>query len=1320
MGTTTMGVKLDDATRERIKSAATKIDRTPHWLIKQAIFNYLEQLENSDGLPELPALLAGAANESDEVPAPVEDTHQPFLEFAEQIQPQSVSRAAITAAWRRAETDAVPMLLEQARLPQPVAEKTHQLAWSLAEKLRNQKTASGRAGMVQSLLQEFSLSSQEGVALMCLAEALLRIPDKATRDALIRDKISNGNWQSHIGRSPSLFVNAATWGLLFTGRLVSTHNEASLSRSLNRIIGKSGEPLIRKGVDMAMRLMGEQFVTGETIAEALANARKLEEKGFRYSYDMLGEAALTAADAQAYMVSYQQAIHAIGKASNGRGIYEGPGISIKLSALHPRYSRAQYDRVMEELYPRLKSLTLLARQYDIGINIDAEEADRLEISLDLLEKLCFEPELAGWNGIGFVIQAYQKRCPFVIDYLIDLATRSRRRLMIRLVKGAYWDSEIKRAQMEGLEGYPVYTRKVYTDISYLACAKKLLAVPNLIYPQFATHNAHTLAAIYNLAGQNYYPGQYEFQCLHGMGEPLYEQVVGKISDGKLNRPCRIYAPVGTHETLLAYLVRRLLENGANTSFVNRIADNTLSLDDLVADPVSAVEQLAAQEGRVGLPHPKIPLPQDLYGEGRVNSAGLDLANEHRLASLSSSLLNSALQKWRALPMLENAVDDGELAPVINPAEPRDIVGYAREATEAEVAQALESAVNNAPIWFATPPQERAAILERAAVLMEDQTQTLIGILVREAGKTFANAIAEVREAVDFLRYYAGQVRDDFDNETHRPLGPVVCISPWNFPLAIFTGQVAAALAAGNSVLAKPAEQTPLIAAQGIQILLEAGVPQGVVQLLPGRGETVGAQLTGDPRVRGVMFTGSTEVATLLQRNIADRLDPQGRPTPLIAETGGLNAMIVDSSALTEQVVVDVVASAFDSAGQRCSALRVLCLQEEIADHTLTMLKGAMAECRMGNPGRLTTDIGPVIDAEAKAGIERHIQTMRAKGRKVFQAARDNSLDAREWQTGTFVMPTLIELESFDEMKKEVFGPVLHVVRYNRNNLAGLIEQINKAGYGLTLGVHTRIDETIAQVTGSAHVGNLYVNRNMVGAVVGVQPFGGEGLSGTGPKAGGPLYLYRLLASRPETAVQTTLERHDARYAQDAQVKALITRPHQALTEWAAGRPELKALCEHYLALSQSGVQRTLPGPTGERNTYTLLPRERVLCLADNEQDLLVQLAAATSAGSRVLWVDEPLQRTLAKQLPAAVNAIIDFAKPDVLFSQFFDAVIYHGDSDQLRALCEKVAARDGAIVSVQGFARGETNLLLERLWLERSLSVNTAAAGGNASLMTIG
>ena len=1315
MATTTMGVKLDDATRERIKLAAQRIDRTPHWLIKQAIFNYLGQLETGDTVPEIP-LSAQAAAESDDTQP--EETHQPFLDFAEQILPQSVTRSAVTAAWRRPETDAVPMMLEQARLPAALAEKTHQLAYQLADKLRHQKGATGRAGMVQSLLQEFSLSSHEGVALMCLAEALLRIPDKPTRDALIRDKISNGNWQSHLGRSPSLFVNAATWGLLFTGRLVSTHNESNLSSSLNRIIGKGGEPLIRKGVDMAMRLMGEQFVTGETIAEALANARKLEEKGFRYSYDMLGEAALTAGDAKAYLLSYQQAIHAIGKASNGRGIYEGPGISIKLSALHPRYSRAQYERVMEELYPILKSLTLLARSYDIGINIDAEEADRLELSLDLLEKLCFEPELEGWNGIGFVIQAYMKRCPFVIDELIDLAQRSRRRLMIRLVKGAYWDSEIKRAQMEGLEGYPVYTRKVYTDISYLACARKLLAVPSLIYPQFATHNAHTLAAIYQLAGNNYYPGQYEFQCLHGMGEPLYEQVVGKVADGKLNRPCRIYAPVGTHETLLAYLVRRLLENGANTSFVNRIADTSLPIDELVADPVSAVEKLGASEGAIGLPHPKIPLPRDLYGDNRVNSAGLDMANEHRLASLSSALLSSAAQPCLAEPMIDGEAGAGELRDILNPAAPGDRVGQVREATEQEVSVALDAAVNSGPIWFATPPQERAAILERAAQIMEGQMQQLLGILVREAGKTYNNAIAEVREAVDFLYYYAGMVRDDFDNETHRPLGPVVCISPWNFPLAIFTGQIAAALAAGNSVLAKPAEQTPLIAAQAVQILLDAGVPPGVLQLLPGQGETVGAQLTGDVRVRGVMFTGSTAVATLLQRNLAGRLDQHGRPVPLIAETGGMNAMIVDSSALTEQVVIDIVASAFDSAGQRCSALRLLCIQEDVADHTLKMLRGAMAECRMGNPERFSTDIGPVIDAEAKANIDRHIQAMRNKGFTVYQAVQDNPQDSKEWNSGTFVKPTLIELGQVSDLDKEIFGPVLHVVRFTRNNLPQLVEQINASGYGLTLGVHTRIDETIAQVTANARVGNLYVNRNMVGAVVGVQPFGGEGLSGTGPKAGGPLYLYRLLAHRPDSALRLTFDRQDAERPADSTLRQSLLAPHLALSNWAKNKPELAELCQHYGDLAQAGVVRLLPGPTGERNTFSLLPRDQVLCLADNEQDALIQLAAVTSVGSKALWQDDELHRALLASLPDAVKARITLAR-DPLAAEF-DAVIYHGDADQLRTLCEQIAAREGAIVSVQGFARGETNLLLERLLIERSLSVNTAAAGGNASLMTIG
>ena len=1317
MATTTLGVKLDDPTRERLKAAAQSIDRTPHWLIKQAIFNYLEKLEGGATLTELNGHASNAADDAGEVQA--EHSHQCFLEFAESILPQSVLRSAITAAYRRPEQEVVPMLLEQARLSAPLAEATNKMAAGLAEKLRNQKSAGGRAGIVQGLLQEFSLSSQEGVALMCLAEALLRIPDKGTRDALIRDKISTGNWQPHLGNSPSLFVNAATWGLLLTGKLVSTHNESGLTSSLTRIIGKSGEPMIRKGVDMAMRLMGEQFVTGETIAEALANASRFEAKGFRYSYDMLGEAALTEHDAQKYLASYEQAIHSIGKASHGRGIYEGPGISIKLSALHPRYSRAQYERVMEELYPRLLSLTLLAKQYDIGLNIDAEEADRLELSLDLLERLCFEPSLAGWNGIGFVIQAYQKRCPYVIDYVIDLAKRSRHRLMIRLVKGAYWDSEIKRAQVDGLEGYPVYTRKVYTDVSYVACARKLLAVPESIYPQFATHNAHTLSAIYHIAGQNYYPGQYEFQCLHGMGEPLYEQVVGKVSEGKLNRPCRVYAPVGTHETLLAYLVRRLLENGANTSFVNRIADHSISIQELVADPVASIERMGTQEGSIGLPHPRIPLPRDLYGSERANSAGIDMANEHRLASLSCAMLATANNAWKAAPLLACAASEAAAVPVVNPADQRDVVGHVQEATVADVDNAIQCALNAAPIWQATPPAERAAILERTADLMEAEIQPLMGLLIREAGKTFANAIAEVREAVDFLRYYAVQARHDFSNDAHRPLGPVVCISPWNFPLAIFTGQVAAALAAGNPVLAKPAEQTPLIAAQAVRLLLEAGIPQGVLQLLPGRGETVGAGLVGDERVKGVMFTGSTEVARLLQRNVAGRLDNQGRPIPLIAETGGQNAMIVDSSALTEQVVIDVVSSAFDSAGQRCSALRVLCLQEDSADRVIEMLKGAMAESRLGNPDRLAVDIGPVIDAEAKAGIEKHIQGMREKGRAVYQVA---IADAAEVKRGTFVMPTLIELESFDELKREIFGPVLHVVRYNRRNLDQLIEQINDSGYGLTLGVHTRIDETIAKVVEHANAGNMYVNRNIVGAVVGVQPFGGEGLSGTGPKAGGPLYLYRLLSTRPADAIGRHFQQQDGEGKPDRTLHEQLIKPLHGLKAWAESNQlaDLAALCDQFASQSQSGIARLLPGPTGERNSYTILPREHVLCLADNEADLLAQLAAVLAVGSSAVWADsEPgkaLRARLPRELQAKVKLVADWNKDDVAF----DAVIHHGDSDQLRSVCQQVAKRAGAIVGVHGLSSGDHQIALERLVIERAVSVNTAAAGGNASLMTIG
>lgn len=1229
-----------------------------------------------------------------------------FAAFADGLsEPSSALREQITAAWRRAEPQALPPLLAQARLPSGQAEEAQELAYRIARQLRERKNAGGRAGLVQGLLQEYALSSQEGVALMCLAEALLRIPDSETRNALIRDKIAHGQWQSHAGRSPSVFVNAATWGLLLTGKLVATHSETSLSAVLTRLIGKGGEPLIRKGVDMAMRMMGEQFVTGETIAQALGNARELEAEGFRYSYDMLGEAALTMDDAKRYRIAYEEAIHAIGKASNHRGVYEGPGISIKLSALHPRYSRAQHSRVMAELYPVLRELALLAQQYDIGLNIDAEEADRLELSLDLLERLCFEPALAGWNGIGFVIQAYQKRCPFVIDFVIDLARRSRHRLMVRLVKGAYWDSEIKRAQIDGLDGYPVYTRKAYTDVSYLACARKLLDAPQAVYPQFATHNAHTLAAIYTAADpSSYKPGQYEFQCLHGMGEPLYEQVVGP-----LGRPCRIYAPVGTHETLLAYLVRRLLENGANTSFVNRIADPTISLDALVEDPVATVERMAQQEGTMGLPHPAIALPAALYGTQRANSQGLDLANDDSLRALGHVLAGSADESWHAAPMLATAAPVGEAVSVLNPADHRDVVGRVQEATLADVESAIAHAHDIAPAWAATPPAERAALLDRAADKLEEGMPRLLGLLTREAGKTYANAIAEVREAVDFLRYYAAQARSDFSNDTHRALGPMVCISPWNFPLAIFTGQVAAALAAGNPVLAKPAEQTPLVAAEAVRALWEAGVPHAAVQLLPGRGETIGAALVADARVQGVMFTGSTEVARILQKTLSQRLGAHGAPVPLIAETGGQNAMIVDSSALVEQVVTDVMASAFDSAGQRCSALRVLCVQEEAADRLLEMLKGAMAEACIGNPARLAIDIGPVIDAEARDGIERHIATMRSKGRKVYRQGREYAHDTRN---GTYVMPTLIELDSIAELQREVFGPVLHIVRYRRRDLGALIGQINGTGYGLTLGVHTRIDETIAQIVEHAKAGNVYVNRNIVGAVVGVQPFGGEGLSGTGPKAGGPLYMLRMLSARPD----------------DAMVRAVAGGASasraglSALSRWAEAtdHPTLAAQCVRFAEQSRSGSSRTLAGPTGERNVYTLEPREAVLCLADSEADRLVQLAAVLSVGSTAIWPADAAAQSLRASLPAEVQQCVAIANDWASDTVVFDAALHHGSMQSLSGVMQRIAARPGPIVGVRGFAPGDADIPLESLVVERALSINTAAAGGNASLMTIG
>jgi RHH-type proline utilization regulon transcriptional repressor/proline dehydrogenase/delta 1-pyrroline-5-carboxylate dehydrogenase len=1210
----------------------------------------------------------------------------PFSQFAPKRTGRqgasTVLRARITAQYRKPEAECLPDLIAAASLSVAEAAATAKQARQLVAALR----AHPKKGGVEALIHEYSLSSEEGVALMCLAEALLRIPDRATRDALIRDKIGDGNWQAHIGHSPSLFVNAATWGLLITGRLTATASEGGASAALKRLIGRGGEPLIRKAVDLAMRLMGEQFVTGQTINEALSNSRRMEARGFRYSYDMLGEAAVTAADADAYFAAYEDAIHAIGLAASGTSVYDNPGISIKLSALHPRYQPSQYTRVMEELLPRLLTLIRHAQHYNIGLNIDAEEAERLDLSLDLLEAACFTPGFAGWNGIGFVVQAYQKRAPAVLDYLIDLGRRSGHRLMVRLVKGAYWDAEIKRAQVDGLEDFPVYTRKIHTDISYLACARKLLAAPDAVFPQFATHNAQTVAAILAMAGPGYQPTQYEFQCLHGMGEPLYNEVVGA---GKLNRPCRIYAPVGTHDTLLAYLVRRLLENGANTSFVNRIADTAVPIEALIADPV----ELARAMLEPGSPHPKIALPRHLFGKERPNSSGFDLSNEDHLSDLSVQLAATNDEMSSLFPSVDGA------RAIRNPANRRDVVGWVRDATPDGINLALANAQLAAGDWSDVSPMDRAARLEHAANLLEERQALLLGLLIREAGKTVANAVGEVREAVDFLRYYAAEIWQ-YSNETHRPLGPVVCISPWNFPLAIFLGQVAASLAAGNVVLAKPAEETPLIGLLAVSLLHEAGIPPDVVQVLPGDG-AVGAALVADKRVHGVLFTGSTEVARLIQKSLAKRVNPDGRPVPLIAETGGQNALIADSSALSEQVVGDAITSSFDSAGQRCSALRVLAVQEDAADRIVTMLKGAVSELSIGNPDRLATDIGPVITAQAAASIKAHISEMRDAGHAVWQVPLPP-----ECNNGNFVPPTIIEIKAMDDLKAEIFGPVVHLLRFDRTALDKTVDAINATGYALTGGVHSRINETVARATGRLRAGNLYVNRNMIGAVVGVQPFGGSGLSGTGPKAGGKLYLRRLLSAAP----------------QDTGIAGIggANEPARLWLYWLkeSGYQAATDRCTEMIRLSLAGRSTELLGPVGERNVYAFEPRGIVLCLSQTEPGLLAQISAALTTGNRVL-----LPSTTRLPIVAGLEDWITTSTEPLAGD--YDAVLYEGNPKGLQQINRLVAARDGAIVPVftagsAELADGTAHYPLEFLVTERSISTNTAAAGGNASLMTIG
>ncbi|MEL6870555.1 MAG: bifunctional proline dehydrogenase/L-glutamate gamma-semialdehyde dehydrogenase PutA [Pseudomonadota bacterium] len=1009
--------------------------------------------------------------------------------------------AAATVGYLADETQCVEQLLAIAAHSSAYRDNVHKTASDLVQHVR--KVNEDRSGL-DAFLQKYDLSSQEGIMLMCIAEALLRIPDANTADELIADKISMADWSLHIGTSDSLFVNASTWGLMLTGKMLSVDapTRSNPSKVLKSLVSRAGEPVVRSAMRQAMKIMGHQYVMGRDIGDALKRARKGDNKAYRYSFDMLGEAAMTRSDAQRYFDAYAQAIDSIGASHQGDDVFAAPSISVKLSALHPRYEFARRRAVVEELGDMLLALAKKAKAHNIALTMDAEEADRLELSLDIFERVYRDPALAGYHGLGLAVQAYQKRATSVIQWLGELARGGARRIPVRLVKGAYWDTEIKHAQELGLTGYPVFTRKVNTDVSYLACARLILDAGDALYGQFATHNAHTLAYVLQHAGGR---DDYEFQRLHGMGEELYGAVVDA---DRYNRPCRVYAPVGSHEDLLPYLVRRLLENGANTSFVNRIVDAEAPIEDIIADPIDAVRALES------IPHPNIVAPADLYGAQRKNSQGINLADRDVAQRLLAGLADAADKRYDVGPLLDSKTVSGEQTASVSPFDTREVVGTVRFADAQTTQHAIDVAVQAWPSWRATPAAVRAGALRRAADLFEAEAEELLALCVREAGKSIPDAIAELREAVDFLRYYAVEAEQRFSEPTLLPgptgernvtglrgRGVFVCISPWNFPLAIFTGQVAAALAAGNCVIAKPAEQTSIVALRAAALLIEAGIPKSVLSCLPGTGAQVGGTATADPRVAGVAFTGSTATALKINRALAAR---DGQIGTLIAETGGQNAMIVDSSALPEQVVQDAVMSGFNSAGQRCSALRVLCVQEDVAPRVIELLKGAMDDLIIGDPSVLATDVGPVIDKAAHDRLQTHVERMQREQHLLKQCKLPDATS-----DGVFFPPTLIEIDSLDALTEEVFGPVVHVLRYKRKTLPQLVDAINNTGYGLTFGIHTRIDGRAGQLAALSYAGNVYINRNMVGAVVGVQPFGGSGLSGTGPKAGGPNYLTRF-------------------------------------------------------------------------------------------------------------------------------------------------------------------------------------------------------------------
>jgi RHH-type proline utilization regulon transcriptional repressor/proline dehydrogenase/delta 1-pyrroline-5-carboxylate dehydrogenase len=1026
--------------------------------------------------------------------------------------PAAIDRTALRLAYRMEEEACLAERLVQAAPASAVHAEASRLAAKLVEGARARK-ASG----LDAFLQTYGLGTDEGIALMCLAEALLRVPDAATADALIHDKLGHIDWSDHVGESSSTFVNAATFSLMLTGSVLHQRraDSAGLGASLKRAVGRLGEPVIRQATLQAMKILGGQFVFSRTIQEALSRAAPERKHGLTHSFDMLGEAAMTFADAERYRLSYADALRAIA-AEAGAGVVRSPGISVKLSALYPRYDYLHADAAKAALVPILQALAKQARDADIHFTIDAEEAERLELSLDIIEALASDDDLfaSGWQGFGLALQAYTKRAVPLTDWVIALARRYNRRIMVRLVKGAYWDSEVKLSQVGGHRDYPVFTRKLATDVSYLACAAKLLAAPDAVYAAFATHNAYSVGAIKAIAGAT----PFEFQRLHGMGEDVYAELARiETEAGEPRTPVRIYAPVGGHKDLLAYLVRRLLENGANSSFVNRMADAEVPVAELVGDPVAELAALTPRR------NPAIPLPRDIF-PGRRNSAGLDLADPLVRGPLLAELAELALvDDWAAAPTIQYQ-PAGATAAITAPCDTAQKIGIVHPASASEINEMIARAAAFQPEWDGLGGQVRAVLLEAVADSYEAHTPQFLSLCMREAGKSLVDAVLELREAVDFLRYYAAEARAQFTPDGVTLPGPTgesnrlrlagrgvcVAISPWNFPLAIFTGLIAGPLSAGNTVIAKPAEQTPLIAALALRLFHET-ISDGVVQLAPGDG-TVGALLTADPRVAGVAFTGSTETARAINRSLAGRDGPLGI---LVAETGGQNAMIVDSSALPEQVTRDVLASAFQSAGQRCSALRVLYLQDDVADAMLAMIKGGFEALVIGSPEDLASDVGPVIDVKAKAKLDQHVAAMKRAGHLIWQRELPKACKA-----GHYVAPTIIEIGTIKDLIGENFGPILHVARFKADQLEQVIADINACQFGLTLGLHSRIDATRRLVEATTRVGNFYVNRNQIGAVVGSQPFGGEGLSGTGPKAGGPHYLARFATERV-TCIDTT-------------------------------------------------------------------------------------------------------------------------------------------------------------------------------------------------------